>query len=96
MNEEMREQRWTVTGGLDTDFKMFVMCHKGNFQSQAHLAFLLVLDFDFFQNMFCVCVLLSHVQLFVTQWAVSHQALLSKDSPGRNTGVRCHFLMKTN
>ena len=29
----------------------------------------------------------SHVQLFVTPWTVAHQAPLSMDSPGKNTGV---------
>ena len=35
---------------------------------------------------------LSHVHLFVTPWTVAHQACLSMDSPGKNTGVGCHFL----
>ena len=29
----------------------------------------------------------SHIQLFATLWTVAHQALLSMDSSGRNTGV---------
>ena len=41
----------------------------------------------------CVCVKsLSHVQLFVTP--VVHRAPLSMDSPGKNTGVGCHFLLQ--
>ena len=32
--------------------------------------------------------------LFVTPWTVAPQALLSMDSPGKNTGVHCHFLLQ--
>ena len=42
----------------------------------------------------CVCVLVSHVQLFVTSWTVACQALLSQNSPGKNTGVGCHSLLQ--
>ena len=44
----------------------------------------------------CVCVL-SHfgrVQLFATPWTVAHQAPLSWDSPGKNSGVGCCFLLQ--
>ena len=34
---------------------------------------------------------LSHVRLFATPWKVAHQALCPWDSPGKNTGVDCHF-----
>ena len=38
---------------------------------------------------------LSHVQLFVTPWTVQSARLLCPwDSPGRNTGVGCHFLLQ--
>ena len=37
---------------------------------------------------------LSHVQLFVTQWTVAHQAPLSMESLGKDTGVGCHFLLE--
>ena len=37
----------------------------------------------------------SHVWLFVTLWTVAHQALLSMDSPGKNTGASCHDLLQT-
>ena len=37
---------------------------------------------------------LSHVLLFVTPWTVAHQAPPSMDSPGKNTGVGCHFLLQ--
>ena len=29
-----------------------------------------------------------------TLWAITHQAPLSIDSPGKNTGVGCHFLLQ--
>ena len=37
---------------------------------------------------------LSPVRLFVTSWTRAHQAPLSRDSPGRNTGVGCHSLFQ--
>ena len=37
----------------------------------------------------------SHVPFFVTPWTVVHQAPLCPwDSPGKNTGVGCHFLLQ--
>ena len=43
----------------------------------------------------CVCVCeLSCVQLFVIHQAGVHQAPLSTASPGKNTGVGCHFLFQ--
>ena len=38
--------------------------------------------------------LLSCIQLFATLWTVGCQAPLSRDSPGKNTGVSCHFLFQ--
>ena len=41
--------------------------------------------------------LLSHVRLFTTPWMVAHQPtrfLRPWDSPGKNTGVGCHFLLQ--
>ena len=38
---------------------------------------------------------LSRVQLFATPWTVAHQAPLSMNFPGKNTGVGCHFLLQT-
>ena len=38
----------------------------------------------------------SHVWLCVTLWTVAHQAPLSMDSPGKNTGVGCHALLQGN
>ena len=37
---------------------------------------------------------LSRVRLFVTPWAVAYQAPLSRDLPGKSTGVDCHFLLQ--
>ena len=36
----------------------------------------------------------SHLQLFVTLWTVAYKAPLSMDSPGKNTGVGCHSLLR--
>ena len=41
----------------------------------------------------CMCVL-RHFRLFATPWTVARQALLPMDSPGKNTGVSCHFLLQ--
>ena len=35
----------------------------------------------------------SRVQLCVTPWTAAHQLPLPWDSPGKNTGVGCHFLL---
>ena len=40
-----------------------------------------------------LCVL-SHVRLFATLWTAAHQASLSIDCPGKDTGVGCHFLLQ--
>ena len=37
---------------------------------------------------------LSHVRLFATLWTVAHQPPPSWDSPGKNTGVGCNFLLQ--
>ena len=37
---------------------------------------------------------LSHVQLFVIQWTVATRLLCPWDSPGKNIGVGCHFLLQ--
>ena len=42
----------------------------------------------------CVCVSLSHVQLFSTSLTIAHQAPLSMDFPGKNIGVGCHSLLQ--
>ena len=36
---------------------------------------------------------LSRVQLFVTPWTEARQFLCPWNSPGKNTGVRCHALL---
>ena len=36
----------------------------------------------------------SHVRLCAILWTVAHQAHLSMDSPGKNTGVNCHSLLQ--
>ena len=36
----------------------------------------------------------SHVRLCVTPWTAAHQAPHPWDSPGKNTGVDCHFLLQ--
>ena len=40
------------------------------------------------------CQSLSSVWLFVTQWTVACQTLLSMGLPRQNTGVGCHFLLQ--
>ena len=35
----------------------------------------------------------SHAQLCATLWTAAHQAPLSTDSLGKNTGVGCHFFL---
>ena len=37
---------------------------------------------------------LSHVRLFETPWTAAHQAPRPWDSPGKNTGVGCNFLLQ--
>ena len=36
----------------------------------------------------------SRVRLYVAPWMAAHQAPLPWDSPGKNTGVGCHFLLQ--
>ena len=40
------------------------------------------------------CSLLSWIQLFVTPWNVAAGFLCPWDSPGKNTGGGCHFLLQ--
>ena len=42
----------------------------------------------------CVLSVFTRVRLLVTPWTVAHQAPLSMDSPGKNTGVGCHALLQ--
>ena len=39
--------------------------------------------------------LLSHVRLFAIPWTVPARLLCPWDSPGKNTGVGCHFLLRS-
>ena len=36
----------------------------------------------------------SCVRLFATPWTAAHQAYLTMDFPGKNTGICCHFLLQ--
>ena len=40
------------------------------------------------------CQSLSRVRLFATPWTVATRLLCPQDSPGKNTGVSCHFLLQ--
>ena len=42
----------------------------------------------------CCAESLSRVQLFATPWAVARQASVHGDSPGKNTGVGGHALLR--
>ena len=55
-----------------------------------------VFKFFFKYYPLCVCVLsrFSCVQLFAILWIVVRQALLSRDSPGKNTEVGCRALLQ--
>ena len=41
----------------------------------------------------CKCLSLIGIQLFATSWTVATRLLCPWDSPGKNTGVDCHFLL---
>ena len=57
MNEWRKEQRWTVIGGLDTDFKMLVMCHKGKLPVTGSPCIFTCPGFWLFpKHVVCVCV----------------------------------------
>ena len=38
--------------------------------------------------------LLSHIQLFGAPWTIPTRLLCPWNSPGKNTGVRCHYLLQ--
>ena len=42
----------------------------------------------------CLCAKSVHTQLFGTVWTVATRFLCPWDSPGKNTGVGCHFLLQ--
>ena len=39
-------------------------------------------------------VYFNHIVLFATPWTIAHQAPLSRDSPGKNTGVGSQALLQ--
>ena len=41
-----------------------------------------------------LCHVASVVSNSATPWTIAHQAPLSRDSPGKNTGVVCHALLQ--
>ena len=45
-------------------------------------------------EVFVVVLWLSHVQLFATPWTEPARLPCTWDSPGKNTGVSCHFLLQ--
>ena len=61
-----------------------------------HMGFCEVIFILHKMAMLCYAMLshFSRVQLCVTPWMAAHQAPLSWDSPGKNTGVGCHFLLQ--
>ena len=66
-------------------YQQFALKMNQQMHSQAHICCLLLL------------LLLNHfscVRLCATPETVAHQAPLSLDSPGKNTGVGCHFLLQ--
>ena len=46
------------------------------------------------RNLIVVVELRGCVRLFVNPWTVACQAPLSRDFPGKNTGVGCHFFLQ--
>ena len=64
------------------------------------LYFLNYLFFILFYFLFwltaCVQSLFRHVWLFATPWTVAGQALLSWDSPDKNTETGCHAILQWN
>ena len=46
------------------------------------------------QSRACMLTHVSHVWLLGTSWTMAHQAPLSWDSPGKNTGMGCHSLLQ--
>ena len=46
------------------------------------------------RNLIAVVESLGRVRLFVNPWTVACQALLSRDFPGKNTRMGCHFFLQ--
>ena len=42
----------------------------------------------------CYCLVTQSCQILQTPWTAAHQAPRPWDSPGKNTGVGCHFLLQ--
>ena len=71
------------------------------FTSFTHFIYLAALLCGNNQCVLCICWFglysltqsVTHVRLFVPLWSVTHQAPLSMDILGKNTGVGCHFLL---
>ena len=61
-----------------------------------HMGFCEVIFILHKMAMLCYAMLshFSRVQLCVTPWMAAHQAPLSWDSPCKNNGVGCHFLLQ--
>ena len=51
-------------------------------------------DWHIYTVCVCECCHLSRVQFFVTLRTIAHQAPLSINFPGKNTGVDCHALLQ--
>ena len=70
------------------------MLWAGNFQREYSIIFIFSQYLVLFSTM-CICYMLysalSRVRLFATVWAVAHQAPLSMNFLGKNTGVGCYF-----
>ena len=49
---------------------------------------------DWHTHIVYLCCMLSHVWLFVTLWTVTARFFCPWDSPDKNTGVGCHFLLQ--
>ena len=45
-------------------------------------------------RLFCCCLVTVMSDSFVTRWTAAHQAPLSMEFPGKNTGRGCHFLLQ--
>ena len=64
------------------------------FYSISWITYFLFYFISFFWLTACVQSLFPHVWLFATPWTVAHQALLSWDSPDKNTETGCHAILQ--
>ena len=58
-----------------------------------HTGMLLQQCQSYYELCLCACVL-SHVPLFAAPWTAAPRLLYLWNSPGKNTGVGCHFLLQ--